>query len=42
MGGRKGWAKAWIIGKADEMLNGCLYEETTSTQLYLGGILFLA
>ena len=26
LGGRKVWAKAWIIGKADKMLNGCLYE----------------
>jgi hypothetical protein len=36
LGGRKGWAKAWIIGKADEMLNDCLYERHDVDSTLLG------
>jgi hypothetical protein len=34
---RLSWAKAWIIGKADLTMNGCLYEGTST----LEGITFL-
>jgi hypothetical protein len=28
-----GWAKAWIIGKAEKKLNGCLYEDSCCEML---------
>jgi hypothetical protein len=36
------WAKAWIIGKADLTMNGCLYEGDVDSTLLLKVLRFLS